>query len=80
MKTMTFDCLASRCHPSALFTLSGSSTVPLGAARSGYHSLRSALPQTLGTGASWSLPSHLVTLNLDPSPTLSWALTGGFVP
>lgn len=46
MKTMTFACLASRCHPSALFTLSGSSTVPLGAARSGYHLLRSAPPQT----------------------------------
>lgn len=46
-----------------------------------YLSLRSALPpqapKTLGTWTSWSLPSHLVTLSLDPSPTLSctdWGL------
>lgn len=71
MRTMTFDCLASHCHPSVLFTSSGSSTVPRGAARSDCLSLRSAPPQTLGTWASWSLPSHLVTLSLDFSPTLS---------
>lgn len=44
-----------------------------------YLSLRSALPQTLRTWPAWSLPSHLVTLSLDSSPTLSCADWGLYV-
>lgn len=75
MRTMTSDCRASRCRPFVLFTWSGSSTVPLGAARSAYFSLRSA-PTPDSGDLGFLVTPHLVTLSLDSSPTLSCADNG----
>lgn len=71
---MTFASRAFRCLPSVPCTLSGSSTVPLGAARLGHHCLGAALPGFQGHGLIFFTPSPY------PETFMAWPLIPPQVP